>query len=155
MEQEPLTLPEHLTSSPVFRTFVLLNLQFSVQFFVDNCCPFVVSIMAIVFSVLRITPSDYPFGILWQQYFLSFALRLLITHLVSCGHCIFCPPHYAFLLPLWYLLAIAFSVLRITPSDYPFGILQPLHFLSFTLRLLITHLVSCGHCIFCPPHYAF
>ena len=111
--------------------------------------------MAIVFSVLRITPSDYPFGILWPLYFLSSALRLLITPLVSCGHCIVCPPHYAFWLPIWYLVAIEFSVLSNTPSDYPFGIVWPLYFLSLTLRLLITRLVSCGHCIFCHLHYAF
>ena len=90
----------------------------------------------------------------WPLYCLSFLdLRLLITTLVSCGHCIVCPSStYGFWLPLWYLLAIVLSILpRLTTSDYPFGILWPLHFLSFLdLRLLITTLVSFGHCIVYP-----
>ena len=176
-------------------------------------------------SVLpRLTTSDYPFGILWPLYFLSFLdlrllinplvscghcivchslilycpsfldLRLLITPLVSCGHCAVCPSSiydlwlsfsylvaivlsvlprfttsdysfgimwpffvcpsssYDFWLPFWYLVAIALSVLpRFTTSDNPFGFLWPLYCLSFLdLRLMITHLVSCGHCIVCP-----
>ena len=112
-------------------------------------------LVAIVLSVLRFTASDYLFGILWPLYFLSFDLRLLITSLVSCGHCIVCPSIYGFWLPLWYLVAIVFSVLRFTASDYLFGILWPLYFLSFDLRLLITSLVSCGHCIVCPSIYGF
>ena len=90
----------------------------------------------------------------WPLYCLSFLdLRLLITTLVSCGHCIVCPSStFGFWLPLWYLLAIVLSILpRLTTSDYPFGILWPLHFLSFLdLRLLITTLVSFGHCIVYP-----
>ena len=112
-------------------------------------------LVAIVLSVLpRFTTSDYPFGIMWPLYCLSFLdLRLLITPLVSCGHCIVCPSSiYDFWLPFWYLVAIVLSVLpRFTTSDYPFGILWPLYCLSFLdLRLLITPLVSCGHCIVCP-----
>ena len=37
MEQELLTLPRHVSSTFVLVVFVLLNLQFSVQCFVDNC----------------------------------------------------------------------------------------------------------------------
>ena len=112
-------------------------------------------LLAIVLSVLLwITTSDYPFGIFWPLYCLSFVeLRLLITPLVSFGHCIICPSlNYDFWLPLWYLLAIVLSVLLwITTSDYPFGIFWPLYYLSFfELRLLITPLVSFGHCIVCP-----
>ena len=111
-------------------------------------------VVAILLSVLpRSTTSDYPFGFLWPLYCLSFLdLRLMITHLVSCGHCIVCPSIYDFWLPLWYLVAIVLSVLpRFTTFDYPFGILWPLYCLSFLdLRLLITPLVSCGHCIVCP-----
>ena len=140
-------------------------------------------LVAVVLSVLpRLTNSDYPFGILWPLYFLSFLdLRLLITPLVSCGHCIVCHSSilyclsfldlrllitplvsfghcivcpssiYDFWLLLWYLVAILLSVLpRVSTSDYPFGILWPLHVLSFLdLRFLITPLVSCGHCIVC------
>ena len=141
-------------------------------------------LVAVVFSVLpRFTISDYPFGILWPLYCLSFLdLLLLTTPLVSCSHCIVCPSSiYDFWLPLWYLVAIVLSVLprfciichssiydfwlplwylvaivlfvlhRFTTYDYPFGILWPLYCLSvLDLRLLITPLVSCGHCIVCP-----
>ena len=153
-------------------------------------------LVVIVLSVIpRFTTSDYPFGILWPLYFLSFLdLRLLITPLVSCCHCVVCPSSiydfwlpfgilrplyclsvldlrllitplvscghsticpssiYDFWLPLWHLVAIVLSVLpRFTTSDYPFGILWPLYCLSFLdLRLLITPLVSCGHCRVCP-----
>jgi hypothetical protein len=52
----------------------------------------------------------------------------------------------------WCPLAIALSVLlHFTASHYSFGIFWPLHCLSFyALRLLITPLVSFGHCIVCP-----
>jgi hypothetical protein len=51
-------------------------------------------------------------------------------------------------LPLGYLLAIALSLfLWLVASDYPCGILWSLHGLSFDLRLLITPVISCGHCI--------
>jgi hypothetical protein len=49
--------------------------------------------------------------------------RLLITTLVSCGHGIVCPSIYGFWLLLWYLVAIVFSVLQFTASDYYFGVL--------------------------------
>ena len=132
-------------------------------------------LVAIVLPVLRLTASDYPFGILWPLYCMSFDLRLLITPLVSSGHCIAypstygfwlpllasfghciaCPSTYGFWLPLWYLVAIVLPVLRLTASDYPFGILWPLCCLSFYLRLLITSLVSFGRCVACPSTYGF
>jgi hypothetical protein len=112
-------------------------------------------LLAIALSVLSITASDYPFDILWPLYCLFFELRLLITHLIYFCHCIVCPLNYGFWLPLWYLLAIALSVLSITASDYPFDILWPLYCLSFILRLLITHLIYFGHCIVCPLNYGF
>ena len=79
-------------------------------------------LVAIVLSVLpRFTTSDYSFAILWPFYCLSFLeLRLLITPLVSCGHCIVC--HSSILYCSFFL----------------------------DLRLLITFLVSCGHFIVCP-----
>jgi hypothetical protein len=109
----------------------------------------------LVNSVLRFTASDYPFGILWPLCCLSFALRLLITPLVYCSHCVVCPSLFGFWLPLWYLVAIVLSVLRFTASDYPFGILLPLCCLSFALRLLIIPLVSCSPCVVCPSLYGF
>ena len=109
-------------------------------------------LVAIVLSVRRITAPGYPFGILWPLYCLSFDLRLLVIPLVSCGHCIVCPPStYCSWLSLWYIVAIVLSVLRLTAPGYPFGILWPLYCLSsFDLRLLVIPLVSCGHCIVCP-----
>jgi hypothetical protein len=112
-------------------------------------------LLAIVSSVLlQCMSSDYPFVICWPFYRLSyFDLCLLITPLVSFGHCIVCPTLiYAFWLSLRYLLAIVSSVLlRFMPSDYPFGIFWPLYRLSyFDLCLLITPSVSFGHCIVCP-----
>ena len=104
-------------------------------------------------------PSDYPFGILWPLYRVSyFDLCLLITPLLYVGHCIVCPSICAFWLPLCYMLAIVSSVLlRFMPSDYPFGVFWPLYRLSyFDLCLLITTLVSVGHCIVCRTlMYAF
>jgi hypothetical protein len=141
---------------------------------------FVIFLLGIVLSVLlQCTASDYPFGILWTLHCLFFFdVQLLITPLVSCGHCILWPSSmYSFWLPLWYLVAIVLSVLlRCTASDYPFGILWPLCCLSFDVQLLITPLgilwplcclsfdvqllitplVSCCHCVFCPSSmYSF
>ena len=182
-------------------------------------------LLAVVLSVLRLliiplvsfghgavcpSSSDYPFGIFWLWCRLSFGfwlplwyllamvpsvLRLLITPLVSFGHGAVCPSSsdypfgifwpwcclsFVFWLPLWYLLAMVLSVLRllITPlvsfghgavcpssSDYTFGVSWPWCCLSFVfwlhlwyllamvlsvLRLLITPLVSFGHGVVCP-----
>jgi hypothetical protein len=82
-----------------------------------------------------------------------FGLQLLITTLVSFGHCVVCPSSvYGFWLPLGYLLVIVLSVLlRFTASDYHLGIFWSLCCLSFFgLQLLITTLVSFGHCVVCP-----
>jgi hypothetical protein len=107
-------------------------------------------LLVIVLSVLLFTASDYLFGIFWPLYCLSFYLVLLITSLVSFGHCIVCPSIYCLWLPLWYLLAIVLSVLLFSASDYLFGIFWSLYCLSFYLLPLITFLVSFGHCIVCP-----
>jgi hypothetical protein len=112
-------------------------------------------LVAIMLSVpLRFTASDYPFGILWSLCCLAFFdSRLLITPLVSCCHCVVWPSSIrGFWLPLWYLVAIVLSgLLRFTVSDYSFGILWPLCCLVFfDSRLLITPLVSCGHCVVWP-----
>jgi hypothetical protein len=102
-------------------------------------------LLVIVLSVvLWFTDSDYLFGIFWSLCCLSFFdLRILITSLVSFGHCVVCPSLiYGFWLPLWYLLVIVLSVLLwITDSDYLFGIFWSLCCLSFfDLRILITSL---------------
>jgi hypothetical protein len=110
-------------------------------------------LLVIVLSVPLFTASDYLFGIFWPLYCLSFYLVLLITSLVSFGHCIVCPSIYCLWLPLWYLLAIVLSVLLFSASDYLFGIFWSLYCLSFYLLPLITFLVSFGHCIVCPSIY--
>ena len=114
-------------------------------------------LLAIVLSVLRVTASDYPVGIFWPLCCQSFELRLLIIPLVSFGHCVVSPSSsYCFWLSLWYLLAIVLSVLlRVTASNYPFGIFWSLCCQSFELRLLIIPLVSFGHCVVSPSSYGF
>jgi predicted nucleic acid-binding Zn ribbon protein len=90
-------------------------------------------LLAIVLFVLRrFTDSDCPFGIFWPLHCLFFVdLLIMIAPLVSFGHCIVCSSSIDwFLLPLWYLLAIALSVLRrFIDSDYPFSIFQLFLFL--------------------------
>ena len=64
MEQELITVPEHLSSPPVFsgvRVTRSLVLYICLEIVV---CPFVLFLLAIVLSVLlRYTDSGYPFGI--------------------------------------------------------------------------------------------
>jgi uncharacterized membrane protein len=111
-------------------------------------------LLAIVLSVFHwFTASDFPFGIFWPLYCLYFIdLQLLISTLVSFGHCIVCISLiYSFWFPFWYLLAIVLSVFHwFTASDFPFGIFWPLYCLYFIdLQLLISLLVSFGYCIVC------
>jgi hypothetical protein len=77
--------------------------------------------------LLQYTDSDYLFGIFWPLGCLFFNIRILITSLVSVGHCVVCSSIYGFWLPLWYLLAIVLSVLlQYTDSDYLLGISKQL-----------------------------
>jgi hypothetical protein len=131
VEQEPPTLPEHLSSPPVFsgvrvtRSLILYVFCWSLFvflyiFFWSLCCLF------------------------------FFDIRILITLVVSFGHCVVCSSSiYGFWLPLWYLLVIVlFVLLRYTDSDYPCGIFWPLCCLFFfDIRILITLVVSFGHCV--------
>jgi hypothetical protein len=54
--------------------------------------------------LLRYTASDYLFGIFRPLCCLFFFdIRLLITSVVSFGHCVVCSSSiYGFWLPLWY-----------------------------------------------------
>jgi hypothetical protein len=80
-------------------------------------------ILAIVLSVLlQFTDSDCRYDIYWSLCCLSFDLRILIAAMVYIGHCVVCPSIYWFWLPLWYLLVIVLSVLRITDYNCPYGI---------------------------------
>jgi hypothetical protein len=82
------------------------------------------------------------------QYCLFFVdLLIVITPLVSFGHCIVCSSSiYWFWLSLWYLLAIVLSVLRrFTHSDCPFGIFWPLYCLFFVdllIRIALWYLLA-------------
>ena len=62
VDQELLTLPDHPVSPPVFIGVCVSKSQCSVQFFCRLL--FVLFILAIAFSVIRFTASDYPFNIL-------------------------------------------------------------------------------------------
>jgi hypothetical protein len=70
--------------------------------------------------------------------------RFLFFYVMFCRS-LFVPLSFFFLyIPL-------FLLLRITASDYPFGIFWPFHCFSFLdLRLLITPLESFGHSIVSP-----
>jgi len=62
VEQEVLTLPEYLSSSPVFSD--AHSLAFCVVFIDNIACPSVLFLLVIVlFVLLRIMVSDYPFSI--------------------------------------------------------------------------------------------
>ena len=129
-------------------------------------------LLAIVLSVLLwVMDSDYTLGIFWPLCFLFFYdiqilitplvsfghvffndIQILITPLVYFGHCVVCSSMiYRFWLPPWYLLAIMLSVLLwYTDSDYTLGIFLPLCCLFFyDIQILITPLVSFGHCVVC------
>jgi hypothetical protein len=64
MEQELFTLPEHMSSPPVFSGVRVTRSLVLYVCFVDRCLSFVLFLLAIVLSViLRYTVSDCPFGI--------------------------------------------------------------------------------------------
>ena len=154
VEQELLTLPEHLSSPPVFSGVRVTRSLVWCVCFVYRClsfCPFSFGhcvvcfsliyglwlpfwyILAIVLSVLLwYTDSDYPSGIFWPLCFLFFFdIRILITPMVSFGHWVVCSSLiYGFWLPLWYL--------------WPLCCL-----FFFDIRILIAPVVSFGHCVVC------
>ena len=112
MEQELPTFPKHLTSPPVFSGVRVTRPLVLCVCFVDRC----LSIVSVF---------------LWPLCCLSFfELRIPITPLVFSNS----SSNYGFRLPLWYLQ----TLLRITDSDYHFGIFK----LFFELRIPITPLVS-------------
>ena len=64
MEQELLTLPEHLSSPLAFSGVRVTRSLVLCVCFVDRCLSFLLFLLAIVLSVLlRFTDSDYPFGL--------------------------------------------------------------------------------------------
>jgi hypothetical protein len=118
-EQELLTLLAHTNYFRGSRC-TIFSFQCSVLYII--ICPF--SFVHCISVILWFTASDYPFGIFCPLYFCHsliysfwlplwyllsivflsfFDLQLLITLLVSFGHCVVCPLIYSFWLPLWYL----------------------------------------------------
>ena len=192
VEQQLLTRTEQLNSPPVFSGVRVTRSLVLYVCFVDRCLSFcafsyghcvvcsfsiygfwlpiwylqtllsIFKLLSIVFSVLLLTDSDYPFGIFKQLVIilgvprvtdsdyplvsssicplccLSFDLRILITlwYLQTFGHCVVCPPIYEFWVPfdIFKLLTIVLSVLRFTDSDYLFGIFKLLAIVLFVLR---------------------
>jgi hypothetical protein len=174
VEQQLLTRTEQLNSPPVFSGVRVTRSLVLYVCFVDRCLSFcafsyghcvvcsfsiygfwlpiwylqtllsIFKLLSIVFSVLLLTDSDYPFGIFKQLVIilgvprvtdsdyplvsssicplccLSFDLRILITlwYLQTFDHCVVCPSIYRFWLPLWPLQTF-------------------------------------GHCVVCPPIYEF
>jgi len=75
VKQEVLTLPEHMSSPPVFSGVHYTRSLVLYVCFVDRC-PFVLFLLAIVLSgPLRYTDSDCPFGIL--KLFFDYATVLV------------------------------------------------------------------------------
>ena len=80
VEQERLTLPNHLSSSPVLSS--CYSILIFVQYFIDCCLSFF--LLIIVFPVLRITDSDYP-----PHTHTPLPLRYLPTLLITSKHNLF------------------------------------------------------------------
>ena len=142
VEQELLILLEDLSTSSLFSgihvaqsnlfRFVFCRSLFVFSSFCFRHCTFCFSFVYGFWLLLRylqtfLVSLSYFFWPLYCQSF--FELQLLITPLVSFGHCIVSPSlTYSFWLLLWYLLAIVLSVLlRVTASDYSFGIFWPIN----------------------------
>ena len=160
VEQKLNILPEHFSSSLDCVCIVLFKLIFCVVFCGSLFVLLYLVIVVSVFLYLVIVVS------------VTFGLRLLFTHLVSCGHCSICylwitasvypfgilwslyPLDYGFCLPIWYLVVIVVSVTfglrllftHLVSCGYLVVIVVSV---TFGLRLLFTHLVSCGHCSVC------
>jgi hypothetical protein len=104
-----------------------------------NCLPFGAPEFTTVFNGVCVTRSlvfcvmsRISLFVLLSPFFCAlcclsfFDSRILITPLISCGHCVVCPSSiHGFWLLLWYLVAIVLSVLlRFTDSDYSFDIFK-------------------------------
>jgi hypothetical protein len=77
VEQELLTLPDHLGSPSVFSGVRATRSLFLYVCFADLCLSFCTFLLAIILSVLlRYTDSDYPFGIF--KLFLLLIWKILV-----------------------------------------------------------------------------
>ena len=76
MEQELLTLPEHMGSPPDLSGFVVArSFIFCVVFFY---------LVTIVLSVLRFTDSDYPLCIFSSTYVTGYLVKRVICNVCTC-----------------------------------------------------------------------
>ena len=143
----------NMTSLGLLMCFLLLNvyiIKINLYFSAEErhlLCRSLFVVFSFFFRPLCCFSQIYGFGLPLQYLlvivlFVFLDLQLLITPLVSFGHCVVC-------------------LLRFTASDYPFGILDlrllitPLVclvivlFVFLDLQLMITPLVSFGHCVVC------
>jgi hypothetical protein len=135
VEQELLSLPDHLSSPPDFIGVRVTRSLVLCVCFVDRCLPFCtfsfdhcvvcssiyrygfgLPILTIVLSVLRYTgtDSDYPFWPLCCLFF-DIPVRILITHF---DHCVVCSSiyRYGFWLPpfcIFKLFFLSYSILHL------------------------------------------
>ena len=207
---------------PIYRFW--LSLWYLLVIVLSDIQILIIPLVSFGHCVVWYTDSDYPFGIFWSfcclingfwlslWYLLVIVLsdiQILIAPLVSFGHCVsdiqilisplvyfghcvvwytdsdcpfgifwsLCCLIYRFWLPLWYLLAIVLSDIQIlitplvsfghcvvwyTDYDYPFGIFWSLCCLIYRfwlplwyllvivlsdIQILIAPLVSFGHCV--------
>jgi hypothetical protein len=136
VEQELYTIPEHLSSLPVFSGDRVTRALVLYVCFVDRCL-----------SVCLFTLCC-----------LSFDVRILSTIRTSKerqhnGHKI--PKGYSESVHQRTDNTMATRYQRGTQNTYIKGQTTQLCCLSFDVRILSTHLVSCGHCVVCPLMYGF
>jgi hypothetical protein len=158
VEQELLTLPEHMSSTLVFSG----GSCGSIFSFMCMCCRSLFVLLYFI-SYGHCVVCSFVLYILWPLCCLSFCTLYLMAivlsvllYFISYGHCVVCPFVLYILWPLCclffctlYLMAIVLSVLLYFISyghcvvcSFVLYILWPLCCLFFDLRILITLLVS-------------
>ena len=133
MEQELLTLPEHMSSPPLFSGVRFTRSLVLYVCFLDRICPFVLFLFAIVLSVLLwYTDSDYRFK------FGIFKLYLLWFKFLFISEWLFCLP-----LKL-YWCSIYITDNQIALQIYANKCSRKIKFMSTRLRLLMTLIIIFG-----------
>jgi hypothetical protein len=117
VEQELLTLPEHLSSHPVFSgvrvtralifciCFVDRCLSFCLLFFWSLCCLFFCLLIIVLSVLLSFDHCVVCSSVFWSLCCLFFCLLIIVLSvLLSFDHCVVCSSSiHGFWLPLWYL----------------------------------------------------
>jgi hypothetical protein len=85
VEQELLTLPDHLSSSRVFSGVRIIRSLVVCLCFVDRYLSFCFFPLAIVLSVLRYTDPEYPFFI----FKLCLRRKFILLEIDTCLACVF------------------------------------------------------------------